>query len=129
MNGGRDMLGALLITCASLIAVDGDTIKCDGVNMRDMGDGAPFVSGYDTPEVFSARCDAEQRLGEVAKRRMEELLVTPGLEIIDSGERDRTRSRRPLVWINLPDGQSVGSVLMSEGLAREWTPRYRADWC
>ncbi|MDB5540329.1 MAG: nuclease [Devosia sp.] len=34
-----------LITCATLSAVDGDTIKCNGISMRDMGDGAPFVSG------------------------------------------------------------------------------------
>jgi micrococcal nuclease len=123
------MLTALLITCASLIVVDGDTIKCDGVNMRDMGDGAPFVSGYDTPEIRDAKCDAERRLGEVAKRRMQQLVATPGVQVIDSGERDRTRSRRPLVWIKLPDGRSVGSVLIAEGLAREWTPNYRADWC
>jgi micrococcal nuclease len=123
------MLTALLITCASLIVVDGDTIKCDGVNMRDMGDGAPFVSGYDTPEIRDAKCDGERRLGEVAKRRMQELLATPGVQIIDSGQRDKTRSRRPLVWIKLADGRSVGSVLISEGLAREWTPNYRADWC
>jgi micrococcal nuclease len=123
------MLKALLITCASLVAVDGDTIKCDGVNMRDMGDGAPFVSGYDTPEIRDAKCDAERRLGEAAKRRMQQLLSTPGVQVIDSGERDRTRSRRPLVWIKLPDGRSAGSVLMAEGLAREWSPSYRPSWC
>jgi micrococcal nuclease len=97
--------------------------------MRDMGDGAPFVSGYDTPEIRDAKCDGERRLGEVAKRRMQELLSTPGVQIIDSGQRDRTRSRRPLVWIKLPDGRSVGSVLIAEGLARVWTPQYQADWC
>lgn len=41
------MSGTLLV-CAALLAVDGDTIKCDGVNMREMGDGAPNVSSYDT---------------------------------------------------------------------------------
>lgn len=122
------MIGTLLV-CASLLAVDGDTIKCDGVNMRDMGDGAPFVSGYDTPEIYSPECDSERRLGQQAKRRMEQLLSTPGVRIIDSGKRDTTRSRRPLVWIVLPDGRTVGSVLVAEGLARKWTPRYRANWC
>lgn len=26
-----------VIVCASLAAVDGDTVKCDGQNLRDMG--------------------------------------------------------------------------------------------
>lgn len=125
------MLGAILLTCATLAAVDGDTIKCDGVNMRDMGDGAPFVSGYDTPEMFggSPDCEAERQLGYVARDRMQELLVTAGVEVWDSGQKDATRSHRPLVWVVLPNGKSVGSVLIAEGLAKVWTPEYRANWC
>jgi micrococcal nuclease len=90
------MIGTLLV-CASLIAVDGDTIKCDGVNLRDMGDGAPFVSSYDAPEIWSRKCLAELDLARKAKDRMSELLRTPGLRIIDSGQRDDTRNPRPLV--------------------------------
>lgn len=117
------------LDCATLSAVDGDTIKCDGVLMRDMGDGAPFVSGYDTPEITKRKCDAELALGRLAKTRMSELLKTKGLRIIDSGLVDTTRTKRPLIWILLPDDRSVGSVLLKEGLARRWTPDYRADWC
>lgn len=119
----------ILITCVALVAVDGDTIKCDGVNMRDMGSGAPYVSGYDTPEIWSAKCDQELELGRAAKIRMEELLALPGVQVFDSGEVDATQSRRPLVWIKLADGRSAGDVLIEEGLARVWTPDYRADWC
>ena len=122
-------LAATLVICASLTAVDGDTIKCNGVNMRDMGDGAPYVSGYDTPETYRPKCQAELELGRAATSRMKQLLRTPGIEVWDSGKRDKTRSKRPLVWVVLPDGRSAGSVLMSEGLARKWTPRYKADWC
>lgn len=117
------------LTCAKLSAVDGDTIKCDGVLMRDMGDGAPFVSGYDTPEITKRKCKAELELGRAAKARMSELLKTKGLRIVDSGRVDATRTKRPLIWILLPDGRSIGSVLMNEGLARRWTPDYEADWC
>lgn len=74
----RRLLMIGLLVCASLTAVDGDTVKCDGQNLRDMGDGAPFVSGYDTPEIGkNADCDAENALGEKAKRRMAELLLLP----------------------------------------------------
>lgn len=39
-----------VILCASLTAVDGDTVKCDGQNMRLLGEGVPLVSGIDTPD-------------------------------------------------------------------------------
>lgn len=117
-----------LLVCASLTAVDGDTVKCDGQNLRDMGDGAPFVSGYDTPEIGkNAHCDAENALGKKAKRRMAELLRTPGLTIQDSGKIDRYD--RPLVVLRLPDGRTIGSVMLAEGLAVEWRPGWDFDWC
>ena len=116
------------VSCARLKAVDGDTIKCDGINMRDMGDGAPFVSGYDTPEISKPKCAAEKALGERAKTRMAELLKTPGVTIFDSGVTDR-RYSRPLVWVMMLDSRSVGSILIAEGLARTWTPEYRGAWC
>lgn len=117
-----------LLICASLSAVDGDTVKCDGQNLRDMGDGAPFVSGYDTPEIGDrAGCEQERALGILAKRRMAELIRTPGLLIEDSGEIDRYD--RPLVVLRLPDGRTIGSVLLAEGLAVEWRPDSDFDWC
>lgn len=114
--------------CKKLSAIDGDSIKCDGVNLRDMGDGEPFKSGYDAPETRKAKCDAEKALGKKARKRMAELLRTPGLKICDSGEVD-AHWKRPLVWARLLDGRTIGSILISEGLAREWTPEYRPDWC
>ncbi len=117
-----------LMICASLTAVDGDTVKCDGQNLRDMGDGAPFVSGYDTPEIGSnAGCPKENALAKKAKRRMAELLQTPRLTIEDSGEIDRFD--RPLVVVRLPDGRTIGSVLLAEGLAVDWRPGGHFDWC
>ena len=66
---------SLILACAFLLAVDGDTIKCDGVNMRDMGSGKPKVSGYDTPELGRARCAEERAAGIRARDRMQQLLV------------------------------------------------------
>ena len=84
--GAVDLALGTLLVCASIMAVDGDTIKCNGVNLRDMGDGAPFVSGYDAPETRGAECPAELEMGRSATARMSELLATDGLRIIDSGE-------------------------------------------
>lgn len=118
------------VSCASLIVIDGDTIKCDGQNMRLLGGGVPFKSGVDAPEMGSrAKCEFERDLALKAKARLKELLLGGVPRIEDSGARDRTQSRRPLVNIYLPDGREAGHVLMSEGLAREWRPKHRIDWC
>ncbi|WP_308463000.1 thermonuclease family protein [Agrobacterium fabrum] len=118
------------VSCASLIVVDGDTIKCDGQNMRLLGGGVPFKSGVDAPEMGSrAKCDYERDLALKSRARLKELLLGGMPRIEDSGARDRTQSRRPLINIYLPDGREAGQVLMSEGLAREWRAKHRIDWC
>jgi endonuclease YncB( thermonuclease family) len=118
------------VSCASLIVIDGDTIKCDGQNMRLLGGRVPFKSGVDAPEMGSrAKCDSERDLALKSKARLKELLFAGVPRIEDSGARDRTQSRRPLVNIYLRDGREAGQVLMSEGLAQEWRPKHRIDWC
>lgn len=125
------MIASAILVCARLLAVDGDTVKCDGQNLRPMGPGLPFVSGFDAPEIFTqhANCLAEQELGFRASARMAELLQTPGLVIEDSGERDDTAQHRPLVWLRLPDGMTIGETLLAEGLAKPWLPGQHIDWC
>jgi endonuclease YncB( thermonuclease family) len=119
---------AVLMVCAVLSVVDGDTVKCDGQNLRPMGAGAPYVSGFDTPEPDGrADCLAEQMLAELASRRIGELIDTPGLRIEDSGEVDQFE--RPLVWLHLPDGSTVGETMIAEGYAEEWLPDRPVNWC
>ena len=122
------MLIAGFIVCVSLTAIDGDTIRCNSENMRIMGAGRPFVAGVDTPEL-RGKCATEKALAQKAKRRMQDLLKTKGLKIEFSGERDTTRGHRPLVWLRMPEGGTVGEILMREGLAREWLPHRTINWC
>lgn len=121
------LLTATVLSCSSLVAVDGDTIRCGTERMRDMGPGSPAKSGYDAPEISRAKCAKERLLGEQAKRRMQELLDQRGTRIEDSGKRDRYG--RPLVVIRLGNGTTAGEILMQEGYAVRWTPRYRPNWC
>lgn len=73
-----------------------DTVKCDGVNLRLMGDGAPYISGFDTPEVRQhADCPLENHLGVMTTAIMSEYLHTNGLVIQESGQVDAFK--RPLV--------------------------------
>jgi endonuclease YncB( thermonuclease family) len=120
-------LSTALVACATLVAVDGDTINCDGVRMRLLGDGEPFVSGFDTPEITKAKCPAEKLLGQKAKVRLQEILRTPGIKIEGSGETE-DRHGRPLVRIRLPDGRTAGSIMLAEGLARAFAHDVQANW-
>jgi endonuclease YncB( thermonuclease family) len=124
-----ELIAASYIACADLRVVDGDTIKCDGQNMRLLGDGEPFVSGIDAPETSRAKCDQERKLGNEAKQRLSQLLKTPGIKIEDSGARDTTQQKRPLVRLRLPDGRFAETIMIQEGYAVVWTPGYKRMWC
>lgn len=125
-------LEAVILICAQLKVLDGDSIKClpSGQNMRLLGEGIPFVSGIDTPEIGShAKCLKERKLALLAKARLKEILAEGGLTIEFYGVRDKTPSHRPLVNIYDKRGNEVGQTLLKEGFAREWRPGHRNDWC
>ncbi|SFJ53779.1 hypothetical protein SAMN03080618_03255 [Aquamicrobium aerolatum DSM 21857] len=60
------LVTAVVLSCSSLVAVDGDTIRCGNERMRDMGPGSPNKSGYDAPEIGNAKCANERLLGELS---------------------------------------------------------------
>lgn len=55
------MDSATLLVYASRFALDRVSILCDGMKVREKGDGKPFVSGYDAPELKRAYCHEERR--------------------------------------------------------------------
>jgi micrococcal nuclease len=119
-----------IISCSSLSAIDGDSIRCDGVDMRLLGNGTPYKTGVDAPEIGRAKCDAERTIAKEAKERLAGLLQTRGLEIDDSGAKDHFQ--RPLVRLHLKDGREAGQVLLDEGYAVIWTPGHKRagdPWC
>ena len=115
MNALRFALYAL----AAFIVVDGDTIKAPyGVTYRLMG--------FDAPETFRAKCDAERELGRIAKQRLEELLATSEVKVLESGKTDRYGRTLANVTAN---GRDVGVILIGEGLARPYFGKKRESWC
>lgn len=105
---------------ASVRTIDGDTIEVDGETIR--------ILNIDTPEIRHAQCDAERRLGEVAKNRVRQLLAggTIGIRRGDGG-RMTDRYGRTLAVVDI-DGVDIGEQLIAEGLARPWTGK-RRSWC
>jgi micrococcal nuclease len=98
--------------------VDGDTFRYRGQTIR--------IADIDTPEVFSFRCAAEKELGERATDRLH-VLLNAGPFDLGSYERDEDQYGRKLRIVSR-DGQSLGMMLVREGLAREWDGS-RHPWC
>lgn len=98
--------------------VDGDTIWLDGRKIR--------IADIDAPETHPARCTLEAELGQRATHRLHEL-VNAGPFSVSTLDRDSDRYGRKLRVLTR-GGQSLGDVLVSEGLARTWTGQ-REPWC
>ena len=98
--------------------VDGDTIWFEGRKIR--------IADINTPEISKPGCASEKQLGEQAKLRLQGLL-NEGRFTLQSIDRDQDRYGRDLRIITR-GGQSLGDILVAEGLAERWQG-YRRDWC
>jgi len=99
--------------------VDGDTIWLDGEKVR--------IADIDTPETHRPMCPREAELGRRATERMHVLLNKGAFSVEPIGDRDKDRYGRKLRIVSR-DGESLGAILVEEGLAREWGGR-RQPWC
>jgi endonuclease YncB( thermonuclease family) len=110
-----------------LLAVDGDTISCDGVAMRDIGAGEPNISGYDAPQIERSACFREQLWGEQARDILQDMLIRPGTTVEATGASDSLGM--PLVSVRLADGTTAGEALIRLGYAVPWKPGDNYAWC
>lgn len=99
--------------------IDGDTIRIDGQSVR--------IADIDTPEVRNYGCAQEKALGDRATARMLELVNQGRFSMRFWDHRDEDRYGRKLRVLER-DGQSLGMILVAEGLARPWDEA-RRDWC
>lgn len=100
-----------------ICVVNGGTIDDHGTRIQ-LGD-------VEAPGLQDAHCPAEQALGLKAAERLAELLREGPFEIVDGADQDRTGRNLRLVR---RDGQSLGDILVAEGLARRPQAR-RGKWC
>ena len=98
--------------------VDGDTFWYRAEKYR--------VADINTPEVSSPGCAEETALGARATRRLETLL-NAGPFSLEPVDRDRDAYDR-LLRVVTRGGESLGDVLVQEGLAERWRG-YRGSWC
>lgn len=98
--------------------VDGDTFWFRGDKYR--------IADIDTPETHGPGCPQEGALGARATSRLQQLM-NAGPFTLESGARETDRYGRSLRVV-MRDGESIGGMLVREGLARPWEGR-RQPWC
>jgi endonuclease YncB( thermonuclease family) len=98
--------------------VDGDTIWLQGRKIR--------IADIDARETHDPRCASEKELGDRATLRLQQLLNRGSIRLRPA-DRDRDRYGR-LLRVVLVGGESVGDVLIGEGLARPYAG-HRRPWC
>jgi endonuclease YncB( thermonuclease family) len=117
-----DGLAAQFTICGSQrrvnCVVDGDTFWFQRQKIR--------IADIDAPELSPPRCFYEREKGEAAKRRLLTLL-NAGPFSMSSSDRDEDRYGRKLRIVERK-GISIGSILVKEELARNWTGN-RRPWC
>ncbi len=114
--------------------IDGDTIRSGGYVYR--------LVGFDTPETGkNSRCAREQTLGAAATRRLTELIRSGGHVLARvpcaclAGTEGTSACNYGRLCARLTvQGRDVGSILISEGLARPYvcggtSCPPRAGWC
>ncbi|MGB1216173.1 MAG: thermonuclease family protein [Pikeienuella sp.] len=110
---------SIRVASSEVYAIDGDTIA--------IGEDRYRLMGFDTPETRFAKCDAERELGNQATRRLESL-ISAAQSVTLHVEPRPDRYDRFLAVLEA-DGQDVGPVLISEGLARPYDGGQRQGWC
>lgn len=99
--------------------VDGDTFRYEGDVIR--------IADIDAPETRDAKCASEAQLGAQATARLARLLGQGKFQLDRYEARDRDQYGR-LLRVVSRNGLSIGSILVTEGLARRWDGR-RRPWC
>ena len=118
------MIGAALALV--LTVTDGDTFRArvevwPGVEIVT----AVRLAGIDTPEI-RGKCASERERAIAARERLRSLLAAGPVELFHV-EPDKYAGRVDAkVSVN---GQSVGDVLVAEGLARPYSGGARKGWC
>jgi micrococcal nuclease len=118
---GRAAAGNFVLCAAPPHAncvMDGDTFY--------LGADAIRIADIDAPETHPARCAFEADLGRLATNRLRELLNAKPFRV-NAYERDTDKHGRKLRII-ARDGESIGGMLVTEGLARPWGGK-REPWC
>jgi endonuclease YncB( thermonuclease family) len=103
----------------SIVVIDGDTVRAQGVTVR--------LLGFDAPETYNAQCAFENELGMKAKRRLEAMINhSETISMQSTGRLDRYGRTLGTLIIN---GMDVADTMILEELAVPYEGGKRRNWC
>lgn len=116
-------LSTVALAAPLIVVTDGDTIWYGEEKIR--------IIGYDTPETYQARCDAEREAGRKATGYLRWLASNNKLDIRREPKKDRYKRTLARIYIK---GRNLADIMIAEGLAVKYEcPNYRCpkriDWC
>lgn len=121
-------LSANALKVSRVVSVyDGDTFRVDIEGYPDViGKNMPIrIRGIDTPEI-RGKCPEEKVLAKQARDFLRaKLAEAKEIELLDI---DRGKYFRLVASVKV-DGQSVGGLLLSKGLARAYDGGKKQGWC
>ncbi|KGM88664.1 Micrococcal nuclease (thermonuclease)-like protein [Roseovarius mucosus DSM 17069] len=121
--GAMTVLGAKSPGCRLAGVTDGDTVR---LYCASRGLISARLIGFDTPELFSAKCASEFRDALRAKWGLRWMLMTSqDVKFVREGTDDYGRA---LVFASA-DGVPVARAMIESGLARPYDGGARLGWC
>jgi micrococcal nuclease len=106
---------------------DGDTIKSTiPLLPYPLSNVSIRLKGIDTPEIHG-KCQYEKDLAQKAKARLKDLTQNHQYIKIDNVEWDKYGGR--ILGDLILDGTNVKTLLIQEGLAREYNGEAKKSWC
>lgn len=121
--GTLALSGAQSTGCRLAGVTDGDTVR---LYCPNRGLISARLTGYDTPELFSAKCASELKDALRAKWALRWMLMTSqDVKFVREGTDDYGRA---LVFASA-DGVPVARAMITRGLARSYDGGARLGWC
>jgi endonuclease YncB( thermonuclease family) len=119
----RSGLRAMSGDCRVAHVVDGDTVD---LRCQEAGTMRARIVGYDSPELYSPRCERERAAAERARQALaSRVRHATGTEVAFLGH---DRYGRALVDMRL-SGQRVARGMVESGNGRRYFGSLRGGWC
>jgi len=112
------MAAILAAVLATIIVIDGDTVRVDGKRYR--------LLGFDSPEISFAKCGREREAGYAAAARLKELIATTDARLEPTGRHCKWGRGCAYLLLN---GEDAGDVMIREGHGAPYTGGKRPSWC
>ena len=114
----RKIAAIAVAALATIVVIDGDTVRVEGKTYR--------LLGFDSPETRFAKCGREREAGYAAATRLRELIDTTDARLEPTGRNCKWGRECAYLLLN---GEDAGDVMIREGHGAPYSGGRRQNWC